>query len=135
MSVNRSEFVSILVFATHIAKIDGFLKNSEKKLLIQLAQEASLTDEEMSAAHDADSLESSIKSIQSNDSKTLLINILYLVASADGEFDRDENAFILKVIQRLELDENQFPYFQPGGNPERASIEEKTMAVIRELQP
>lgn len=131
MAISRKDCLTLLLFATHQAKIDFSFDKEEKTLLMRLAKEMKATPKELELLKGNASLKDSFKNLKSKDSKIVLVNLLILVAGFDGVFDTNENAFISRVIESAGLDYREFPVFETGKSPDHKQIEEEVFKLFK----
>jgi len=100
--ITRQDLLTVMLFATHIAKLDSDFDPWEKKMLVRFAETIKLTDEERaSLGKGGQSLGQSLQSISSGNALQLLIKMLCAVCYVDGTANKDELDFIEKVISKL----------------------------------
>src|SRR5690606_4919293 len=111
MSVSREDFLDAILFASHLAKVDSAFSILVEKALIDLVKSVGISKEEMEGLRQKISLEAALNELESVDSKEMLVEVLYFIASTDGVIQDDENNFIDRVIKRLKLNPGQFSFF------------------------
>ncbi len=110
MAVNREELVTILSIVSFLAHADGEMHPAEKKVLIATFKAISITAAEQKQMKSSASLEVMLKNIKSQEAKNALVELLALVAGADGVFDDEERVVIKKIMKKLEMPKDH-PYF------------------------
>ena len=110
MAVNREELVTILSIVSYLAHADGEMHPAAKKVLIATFKAISITAEEQKQMKSSASLEVMLKNIQSDEAKNALVDLLALVAGADGVFDDEERVVIKKILKKLKMPKDH-PYF------------------------
>jgi len=134
MSFNRKEFLSILMLAKHMATADGELDPVEKKVLIALFNTLKVTAEEQAELKEKGSLEALIKEVTSEEAKNALVDVLALVAGADGDFADEERTFITSVMKRLGMDPSAHAYMKEGGDLDLGKINKNVKAIITNIK-
>ena len=104
MSVNRQEYLDIISIVSHLARSDGDVADSEKKVLMTLFKAIGVTKEEQATMKAKTSIGALLEEIQSDEAKSALVDTLALVAGADGVFEDEERAFITKVMTRIGME-------------------------------
>ncbi len=99
--MERKEFLDILSIMNHMAHADGQMHPAEKKVLIAVFKAAKVTGEEQELIRGRSSLEEMIQEIKTDDAKTGLVDMMALVAGADGVFEDEEKLLIKKVMKRV----------------------------------
>ncbi len=134
MSLARQEFLDILILARHMAGADGELHPMEKKVLHALFKAMDITPEESSAMRSNLSVSKAIRDLKSEEAKNVLIDVLVLVASADGKFEEDERIFISKVMHRFGIEPEGHPYFREGGELNVEEIRSNVRVIIENIK-
>ena len=83
---------------------------AEKKVLIATFKAAGITPEEQELMKANTSLGDMLEHIQSSEAKHALVELMALVAAADGVFEDEERVIIQKIMKRIEV-EDDHPYF------------------------
>ena len=110
MSISREELVNILSVVSFLAHADRDVQVSEKKVLIATFKAAAITPEEQQQMKSNTSLEGMLNHIQSDEAKHALIDLMALVAGADGIFEDEERVVIKKIMKRIGISD-EHPYF------------------------
>ena len=94
--------MTILLFATHVAKVDNEFVSEEKALLQKIADAIHLNAGERAALLKQEaSLASGLNHLSSNEAKQLLVKTLCAVSNSDGRAVKAETDFIHKVIEKF----------------------------------
>ena len=134
MSVNRQEYLDIISIVSHLARSDGDIADSEKKVLMTLFKAIGVTKEEQAAMKAKTSIGSLLEEIQSDAAKSALVDTLALVAGADGVFEDEERTFITKVMKRIGMEPSEHPYFQDGGNLDIKTVRANVKQILESLK-
>ena len=134
MSVNRQEYLDIISIVSHLARSDGDIADSEKKVLMTLFKAIGVTKEEQAAMKAKTSIGSLLEEIQSDEAKSALVDTLALVAGADGVFEDEERAFITKVMKRIGMEPSEHPYFQDGGDLDIKTVRTNVKQILESLK-
>ncbi|MDG2196716.1 MAG: TerB family tellurite resistance protein [SAR324 cluster bacterium] len=134
MSVNRQEYLDIISIVSHLARSDGDIADSEKKVLMTLFKAIGVTKEEQAAMKAKTSIGSLLEEIQSDEAKSVLVDTLALVAGADGVFEDEERAFITKVMKRIGMEPSEHPYFQDGGDLDIKTVRANVKQILESLK-
>ena len=110
MSISRDELVNILSVVSFLAHADREMQVSEKKVLIATFKAAAITPEEQQQMKSSTSLDGMLNHIQSDEAKHALIELMALVAGADGVFEDEERVVIQKIMKRIGISD-EHPYF------------------------
>ena len=101
-AINRQDLKTILLFATHVAKVDNEFVAQEKELLAKFADAIKLTAEDRSDMMGKEaSLSDGLNHLSSKDAKQLLVKTLCAVSHSDGKAVKAEIEFIHKVIEHF----------------------------------
>ena len=131
--MERKEFLDILSIMNHMAQVDGQMHPAEKKVLIAVFKAAKVTTEEQKLIAGRSSLEEMIKEIQSDDAKNGLVDMMALVAGADGIFDDEEKLLIKKVMKRVGISPEEHSYFQDDNNLDIAMVRSNAKKILQNL--
>ena len=134
MSVNRQEYLDIISIVSHLARSDGDIADSEKKVLMTLFKTIGVTKEERAAMKAKTSIGSLLEEIQSDEAKSALVDTLALVAGADGVFEEEERTFITKVMKRIGMEPSEHLYFQDGGNLDIKTVRANVKQILESLK-
>ncbi len=134
MSVNRQEYLDIISIVSHLARSDGDIADSEKKVLMTLFKAIGVTKEEQAAMKAKTSIGSLLEEIQSDEAKSALVDTLALVAGADGVFEEEERTFITKVMKQIGMKPSDHPYFQDGGNLDIKTVRGNVKQILESLK-
>ena len=134
MSVNRQEYLDIISIVSHLARSDGYIADSEKKVLMTLFKTIGVTKEEQAAMKAKTSIGSLLEEIQSDEAKSALVDTLALVAGADGVFEEEERTFITKVMKRIGMEPSEHLYFQDGGNLDIKTVRANVKQILESLK-
>ena len=131
--MERKEFLDILSIMNHMAHVDGQMHPAEKKVLIAVFKVAKVTTEEQKLIAGRSSLEEMIKEIQSDDAKNGLVDMMALVAGADGIFDDEEKLLIKKVMKRVGISPEEHSYFKDDNNLDIAMVRSNAKKILQNL--
>ena len=134
MSVNRQEYLDIISIVSHLARSDGDIADSEKKVLMTLFKAIGVTKEEQAAMKTKTSIGALLEEIQSDEAKSALVDTLALVAGADGVFEDEERAFITKVMTRIGMEPTEHTYFQDGGDLDIKTVRANVKQILESLK-
>ncbi len=134
MSVNRQEYLDIISIVSHLARSDGDVADSEKKVLMTLFKAIGVTKEEQATMKAKTSIGALLEEIQSDEAKSALVDTLALVAGADGVFEDEERAFIAKVMTRIGMEPGEHPYFQDGGDLDIKTVRANVKQILESLK-
>ena len=110
MSITRDELVNIFSVVSFLAHAEKEMHVAEKKVLIALFKASKITPEEQNIMKSNISLDEMLKQIQSVEAKHTLVELMALVAAADGVFEDEERVIIKKIMKRIGVSDDH-PYF------------------------
>ena len=131
--MERKEFLDILSIMNHMAHADGQMHPAEKKVLIAVFKAAKVTGEEQELIRGRSSLEEMIQEIKTDDAKTGLVDMMALVAGADGVFEDEEKLLIKKVMKRVGIKPEEHTYFQDDTNLDIAMVRSNAKKILQNL--
>ena len=131
--MDRKEFLDILSIMNHMAHADGQMHPAEKKVLIAVFKAAKVTPEEQKLIQDRSSLEEMIREIKTDNAKTGLVDMMALVAGADGVFEEEEKLLIKKVMKRVGITPEEHTYFQDENNLDIALVRSNAKKILQNI--
>ena len=131
--MDRKEFLDILSIMNHMAHADGQMHPAEKKVLIAVFKAAKVTPEEQKLIQGRSSLEEMIREIKTDDAKTGLVDMMALVAGADGVFEDEEKLLIKKVMKRVGITPEEHTYFQDENNLDIALVRSNAKKILQNI--
>ena len=131
--MERKEFLDILSIMNHMAHADGQMHPAEKKVLIAVFKAAKVTQEEQKLIQGRSSLEEMIREIKTDDAKTGLVDMMALVAGADGVFEEEEKLLIKKVMKRVGITPEEHTYFQDENNLDIALVRSNAKKILQNI--
>ena len=131
--MERKEFLDILSIMNHMAHADGQMHPAEKKVLIAVFKAAKVTGEEQELIRGQSSLEEMIQEIKTDDAKTGLVDMMALVAGADGVFEEEEKLLIKKVMKRVGIKPEEHIYFKDETNLDIAMVRSNAKKILQNL--
>ena len=131
--MDRKEFLDILSIMNHMAHADGQMHPAEKKVLIAVFKAAKVTPEEQKLIQGHSSLEEMIGEIKTDDAKTGLVDMMALVAGADGVFEEEEKLLIKKVMKRVGITPEEHTYFQDENNLDVALVRSNAKKILQSI--
>ena len=131
--MDRKEFLDILSIMNHMAHADGQMHPAEKKVLIAVFKAAKVTPEEQKLIRGRASLEEMIREIKTDDAKTGLVDMMALVAGADGVFEEEEKLLIKKVMKRVGITPEEHTYFQDENNLDIALVRSNAKKILQNI--
>ena len=131
--MDRKEFLDILSIMNHMAHADGQMHPAEKKVLIAVFKAAKVTPEEQQLIPGRSSLEEMTGEIKPEDAKTGLVDMMALVAGADGVFEEEEKLLIKKVMKRVGITPEEHTYFQDENNLDIALVRSNAKKILQNI--
>ena len=131
--MDRKEFLDILSIMNHMAHADGQMHPAEKKVLIAVFKAAKVTPEEQELIRGRSSLEEMIREIKTDDANTGLVDMMALVAGADGVFEEEEKLLIKKVMKRVGITPEEHTYFQDENNLDIAMGRSNAKKILQSI--
>ena len=110
MSISRDELINILSVVSFLGHYEREMHAAEKKVLIALFKAASVTHDEHEKMKSYHSLDQMLNQIQSKDAKHTLVELMALIAGADGVLQDEERTIIKKIMKRVGVTDDH-PYF------------------------
>ena len=132
MKISRDEFLDIMLMASHMAGADGSIDVSEKKVMVALFKSIGITPQEQAQIKKRGSLKEAMSHLR-EDAKILLIDVLLLIASADGKFEKNEREFVLKVMKKINMQPKDHPCFRDNANIDLPKIRSNIKHIVNQI--
>ena len=113
-----------------MANVDGELHPAEKKILVALFKSIGVTPDEEVELRTKKSLEKMFEEMKSKQAKNILIDVLAMIAEADGKYVQSEIQFIQRASKRLNLDISNHPFFKGSGQLDMEKVHQNVEAII-----
>jgi len=127
----QEALLNILFLARCLASADGEFATSEKKAFQALIEAAEV---DKGALHilfeEKQSIATALSRLHSKEAKMLLVDVLLVIACADGVFEEKEKIFMTKVMNQIGLISGEHPLFEPNGDVEVNEIFENMDVFI-----
>ncbi len=132
MSLSRDELINILSVVSFLGHYEREMHAAEKKVLMAIFKAASVTHEEHEKMKSSHSLDGMLKQIQSVDAKHTLVELMALVAGADGILKDEEKIIIKKIMKRIGVTDDH-PYFDDD-NLEVVNVRANVGKILNSLK-
>ena len=114
MSEPKNDLLDILFLARVLASADGDFASTEKEFFKKLIDAFGLTADDMKSYDHTIPIKEVITRFESLEAKKLLVDVLMVLASSDGDFDDKEQKFIKKAMNMIDLKPSDYPVFKFG---------------------
>ena len=131
--MERNEFLNILAIISHMAHADAEMHPAEKKVLIATYKVAKVTHEEQKMIRNRSSLDEMLGEIKTDDGKKALVDLLALVAGADGVFEEEEELLIKKIMNRVGISPEEHPYFKEGSGIDINTVRSNARNILQSI--
>ena len=132
MSISRDELINILSVVSFLGHYEREMHVAEKKVLMAIFKVASVTPEEHEKMKSNHSLEGMLNQLQSHDAKHTLVELMALVAGADGVLQDEERTIIKKIMKRGGVGDDH-PYFEDD-NLDIANVRANVGKILNSLK-
>ena len=132
MSISRDELINILSVVSFLGHYEREMHAAEKKVLMAIFNAASVTHEEHEKMKLSHSLDGMLKHVQSDDAKHTLVELMALVAGADGVLQDEEKTIIKKIMKRVGITDDH-PYFDDD-NLDVANVRANVGKILSSLK-
>ena len=132
MSISRDELINILSVVSFLGHFESEMNAAEKKVLMAIFKAASVTHEEHEKMKSNHSLDGMLNQLQSDDSKHTLVELMALVAGADGVLQDEERTIIKKIMKRVRVTDDH-PYFDDD-NLDIANVRANVGKILSSLK-
>ncbi len=132
MSISRDELINILSVVSFLGHYEREMNAAEKKVLMAIFKAASVTHEEHEKMKSNHSLDGMLNQLQSGDAKHTLVELMALVAGADGVLQDEERTIIKKIMKRVGVTDDH-PYFDDD-NLDVANVRANVGKILSSLK-
>ena len=132
MSISRDELINILSVVSFLGHYEREMNAAEKKVLMAIFKAASVTHEEHEKMKSNHSLDGMLNQLQSGDAKHTLVELMALVAGADGVLQDEERTIIKKIMKRVGVTDDH-PYFDDD-NLDIANVRANVGKILSSLK-
>ena len=132
MSISRDELINILSVVSFLGHYEREMHTTEKKVLMAIFKAASVTHEEHEKMKSNHSLDGMLNQLQSDDAKHTLVELMALVAGADGVLKDEERTIIKKIMKRVGVTDDH-PYFDDD-NLDIANVRANVGKILSSLK-
>ena len=132
MSISRDELINILSVVSFLGHFESEMNAAEKKVLMAIFKAASVTHEEHEKMKSNHSLDGMLNQLQSDDAKHILVELMALVAGADGVLKDEERTIIKKIMKRVGVTDDH-PYFDDD-NLDIANVRANVGKILSSLK-
>ena len=132
MSISRDELINILSVVSFLGHYEREMNAAEKKVLMAIFKAASVTHEEHEKMKSNHSLDGMLNQLQSDDAKHTLVELMALVAGADGVLKDEERTIIKKIMKRVGVTDDH-PYFDDD-NLDVANVRANVGKILSSLK-
>ena len=132
MSISRDELINILSVVSFLGHYEREMNGAEKKVLMAIFKAASVTHEEHEKMKSNHSLDGMLNQLQSDDAKHTLVELMALVAGADGVLQDEERTIIKKIVKRVGVTDDH-PYFDDD-NLDIANVRANVGKILSSLK-
>ena len=132
MSISRDELINILSVVSFLGHYEREMHSAEKKVLMAIFKASSVTHEEHEKMKSNHSLDGMLKQLQSDDAKHTLVELMALVAGADGVLKDEERTIIKKIMKRVGVTDDH-PYFDDD-NLDVANVRANVGKILSSLK-
>lgn len=132
MSISRDELINILSVVSFLSHFESEMNAAEKKVLLAIFKAASVTHVEHEKMKSNHSLDGMLNQLQSDDAKHTLVELMALVAGADGVLKDEERTIIKKIMKRVGVTDDH-PYFDDD-NLDIANVRANVGKILSSLK-
>ena len=132
MSISRDELINILSVVSFLGHFESEMNAAEKKVLMAIFKAASVTHEEHEKMKSNHSLDGMLNLLQSDDAKHTLVELMALIAGADGVLQDEERTIIKKIMKRVGVTDDH-PYFDDD-NLDIANVRANVGKILSSLK-
>ena len=132
MSISRDELINILSVVSFLGHYEREMHAAEKKVLMAIFKAASVTHEEHEKMKSSHSLDGMLEQLQSVDAKHTLVELMALVAGADGVLKDEEKIIIKKIMKRIGV--TDYHHYFDDDNLDVVNVSANVVKILNSLK-
>ena len=134
--MTKNEILHIVHVLAFLAKINNVVEPAEKGIFKIVCERFKIGNSDLKIIlKESFSLKESLDKIHSKESKRILVNLVFLMASVDGYICNSEEKSVFKIIESLGESTKDYYYFNDDGNLDIQTVIDNELNILSELPP
>ena len=134
--MTKKEIVSIIHVLAYLAKIDNVVDPAEKKIFKIVCERFGIKIPELrEILKESVSLKKSLNAINSKESKNILVNLMVLMVSVDGNVCDNQKKSIDKIMNSIGESAKDYFFFDKDGGLDLQLVIDNELKILSNLPP
>ena len=134
--MTKKEIANIIHVLAYLAKIDNVVDPAEKKIFKIVCERFGIKIPELrEILKESVSLKKSLNSINSKELKNILVNLLVLMVSVDGNVCDNQKKSIVKIMNSIGESAKDYFFFDKDGGLDLQLVIDNELKILSNLPP
>ena len=134
--MTKKEIASIIHVLAYLAKIDNVVDPAEKKIFKIVCERFGIKIPELrEILKESVSLKKSLNAINSKELKNILVNLMVLMVSVDGNVCDNQKKSIVKIMNSIGESAKDYFFFDKDGGLDLQLIIDNELKILSNLPP
>ena len=134
--MTKKEIANIIHVLAYLAKIDNVVDPAEKKIFKIVCERFGIKIPELrEILKESVSLKKSLNAINSKELKNILVNLMVLMVSVDGNVCDNQKKSIVKIMDSIGESAKDYFFFDKGGDLDLQLVIDNELKILSNLPP
>ena len=134
--MTKNEIANIIHVLVYLAKIDNVVDPSEKKTFKIVCERFGIKIPDLKEIlKESVSLRKSLNAIHSKEAKNILVNLMVLMVSVDGNVCDNEEKIIIKIMDSVGESAKDYFFFDKNGGLDLQMVANNELEILSNLPP
>ena len=134
--MTKKEIASIIHVLAYLAKIDNVVDPAEKKIFKIVCERFGIKIPELrEILKESVSLKKSLNAINSKELKNILVNLMVLMVSVDGNVCDNQKKSIVKIMDSIGKSAKDYFFFDKDGGLDLQLVIDNELKILSNLPP
>ena len=134
--MTKKEIANIIHVLTYLAKIDNVVDPAEKKIFKIVCERFGIKIPELrEILKESVSLKKSLNAINSKELKNILVNLMVLMVSVDGNVCDNQKKSIVKIMDSIGESAKDYFFFDKDGGLDLQLVIDNELKILSNLPP
>ena len=134
--MTKKEIANIIHVLAYLAKIDNFIDPAEKKIFKIACERFGIKIPELrEILKESVSLKKSLNAINSKEAKNILVNLMVLMVSVDGNVCDNKKKSIVKIMDNIGESAKDYFFFDKDGGLDLQLVIDNELKILSNLPP
>ena len=134
--ITKNEIANIIHVLDYLAKINSIIDPAEKKTFRIVCERFGIKISDLKEIlKESFSLRKSLNAIHSKDAKNILVNLMVLMVSVDGNVCDNEEKTIIKIMDSVGESTKDYFFFDKNGGLDLQMVANNELEILSNLPP